>query len=188
MFPSRRSARTRHLEREYPIESLDALIDTVRQLWRPARYREERYAASALTDTSRTRAMRDMALLPLYREMITTGAWWDHVDDVAHRIADLLRQFPAEMRPALLAWSTADDMWLRRSAIISQLGAKADTDTVLLSAVLEPNLADPEFSVRKAIGWALRDYAWTNPAWVRAYAAARPLSALSRREALKNIS
>ena len=47
----------------------------------------------------------------------------------------------------------------------------------------------PEFFIRKAIGWALRDYAWTDPAWVVAFVGTHAdLSALSRREALKNLS
>ena len=80
-------------------------------------------------------------------------------------------------------------MWLRRSAIICQLGAKADTDTALLATCIEANLGDREFFVRKAIGWALRQYAWTDPGWVHAFVAEHhdALSPLSRREALKNI-
>jgi 3-methyladenine DNA glycosylase AlkD len=81
------------------------------------------------------------------------------------------------------------NMWLRRAAIISQLGARQATDVDLLADVIEPNLADREFFIRKAIGWALRDYAWTNPEWVRGYVRAHEtqLSPLARREALKNI-
>ena len=50
-------------------------------------------------------------------------------------------------------------------------------------------LRSREFFLRKAIGWALRQYAWTDPRevarYVRAYQGA--LSPLSRREALKNV-
>ncbi len=66
------------------------LAATVRALWRPAEYREERYAATALTAVPTARRLQTTALLPLYRELITTGAWWDHVDEVAHRIGTLL--------------------------------------------------------------------------------------------------
>ncbi|HEV2968246.1 MAG TPA: DNA alkylation repair protein, partial [Candidatus Dormibacteraeota bacterium] len=41
--------------------------------------------------------------------------------------------------------------------------------------------------LRKAIGWALRDYARTDPAWVRSFAETHELSPLSRREALKHL-
>ena len=75
-----------------------------------------------------------------------------------------------------------------RSAIICQLQHKADTDLDLLTAVIEANQEDSEFFIRKAIGWALRDYARTDSDWVRAFVQAHAnLSPLSRREALKHL-
>ena len=58
-----------------------------------------------------------------------------------------------------------------------------------LYAVIEPSLGSKEFFLQKAIGWALRQYAWTDPREVRRYIRvnANRLSALSKREALKNI-
>jgi 3-methyladenine DNA glycosylase AlkD len=172
-----------------PLSSRPVMVATVRRMWDDAVYREERYAATELLNTASARRLRSMELLPLYRHLIVSGAWWDHVDDVAHRVADLRADFPAQMDPVLRDWSTDADLWLRRSAIISQLGAKQDTDLDLLTDVIEPNLTDREFFIRKAIGWALRDYAWANPEWVRRYVTAHEtqLSPLSRREALKNL-
>jgi 3-methyladenine DNA glycosylase AlkD len=95
--------------------------------------------------------------------------------------------------PVVRSWSTADDLWLRRSAVLAQLGLREATDTDLLEAVLDANLEGSpfgrEFFVRKAVGWALRQYARTDPEWVRAYVAARGerMSGLSRREALKHL-
>ena len=165
------------------------LVATVRRLWDDAEYREERYAATELLNTASAQRLRSMELLPLYRELIVRGAWWDHVDQVAHRVADLRADFPAEMDPVLREWSNDGDMWLRRAAIISQLGARQATDVDLLTGVIQPNLADREFFIRKAIGWALRDYAWTNPEWARGYVTEHEtqLSPLSRREAMRNI-
>ena len=174
----------RRIVRPFRTDDVDVLIADAGALWRDARFREERYAATALCAVSR---IRDLALLPLYREMIVTGAWWDHVDEVSHRIGELLTAFPADLRPVLLDWAVADDLWLRRSAIISQLGAKADTDLALLAAVLTPNLADRRFFVAKAIGWALRQYAYVDPDWVRRYSDTHDLTPLSRREALKHL-
>jgi 3-methyladenine DNA glycosylase AlkD len=57
----------------------------------------------------------------------------------------------------------------------------------VLSDAIEPNLGDREFFIRKAIGWALREVARVDPAWVRSYADAHALSPLSRREALKHL-
>lgn len=163
------------------------LVATTLALWRPAQYREERYAATALTGLTATHHLQTPALLPLYRELITTGAWWDHVDEVAHRIGSLLLDFPSDVRPTVLTWSRADDRWLRRVSTICQLGLKDRTDLGLLTEAVEANAADPDFFLRKAIGWALRDYARTDPDWVRAFVAVHDLSPLSRREALKHL-
>ncbi len=159
-------------------------------LWRGARYREERYCAIELTGVKRFERFQDMAALPMYEEMIVTGAWWDLVDGIAgHRLGRLLRLFPREMRREMLAWSRSDDLWKRRSAILCQLTFKKDTDLDLLYAVIEPALSSREFFLRKAIGWALRQHAWTDPAEVRRYVREHEgrLSPLSKREALKNV-
>jgi DNA alkylation repair enzyme len=118
--------------RQRPPRSVAALGATAAALWRSAGYREERHAATALTGLRLARA--EISLLPLYQEMITTGAWWDHVDEVAHRICAILLAHPDRTRPVLLAWSRDPDLWLRRSAVISQLDAREATDTALLRA------------------------------------------------------
>jgi 3-methyladenine DNA glycosylase AlkD len=155
------------------------------ELWRQAGYREERYAAIALTGLPVARGA--LELLPLCEEMIISGAWWDLVDGVAGRIRDLLLAHPAPLGAVLRDWARAEDRWLRRSAVIAQLGAKERTDRALLAEVIELNAADREFFVRKAIGWALRDLAKTDPAWVRRFLAEHELSPLSRREAAKHL-
>jgi 3-methyladenine DNA glycosylase AlkD len=93
------------------------------------------------------------------------------------------------MEPLIRAWATDPDRWLRRTSIICQLAFRDRTDTALLSDVIVPNLADREFFIRKGIGWALRQYARTDPDWVRAFVAEHEavISPLSRREALKHL-
>jgi 3-methyladenine DNA glycosylase AlkD len=159
-------------------------------LWRGARFREERYCAIELTGLRRFDAFQDMAALPMYEEMVVTGAWWDLVDGIAaHRLGDLLRRFPREMRREMLAWSRSDDIWKRRSAILCQLTFKGHTDLGLLYSAIEPALPSKEFFLRKAIGWALRQHARTDPGEVRRFVREheRELSTLSRREALKHV-
>ncbi len=163
---------------------------TVLELWRTARFREERYAAIALTGERAYAPYQTLDALPLYEELIVTGAWWDYVDVIAgKRVGALLERFPRDMKPVLRAWSRSADLWKRRAAILAQLGFKQATDLRLLYACIEPNLADREFFIRKAIGWALRQYAWTDPKEVRRYVRANRarLSGLTLREALKNI-
>jgi 3-methyladenine DNA glycosylase AlkD len=168
------------------VADADELRDAALGLWRAAEYREERYAAQALMALRPLRGRLDM--LDVHEEMVRTGAWWDHVDEVAHRLADLLEAHPAELAVELRVWSDDEDFWIRRVAIIAQLQRKGATDRALLTDAIEPNIADPEFFIRKAIGWALRDFARTDPEWVRAFVDAHPtLSPLSRREALKHL-
>jgi 3-methyladenine DNA glycosylase AlkD len=72
---------------------------------------------------------------------------------------------------------------------LAQLHAKARTDTKLLADALGPSLGDREFFLAKAIGWALREYAKTDEAWVRRYLEAHRdgMAKLSVREAEKHL-
>jgi 3-methyladenine DNA glycosylase AlkD len=169
--------------------SCDEWRSEVLAIWRGANFREERYAAIVLAADRRHAVCRNPESLPMFEEMIVTGAWWDYVDEVAHLIGDMLRAHPREVRPVMRRWSTAANMWKRRVSIICQISFKDRTDLRLLYANIEPNLADREFFNRKAIGWALRSYAWTDPAEVARYVRDNEsrLSGLSRREALKNV-
>ncbi|HEU5266629.1 MAG TPA: DNA alkylation repair protein [Jatrophihabitans sp.] len=173
--------------RQRPPASAAALRDTVRALWFAARYREERYAATALLDVPAARRLRVSRFIGLYAELIVSGAWWDHVDEIAHRAGELLLAFPADVRPAVRSWQRDPDLWLRRASIICQLGARGRTDVELLTESIAANRTDRDFFIRKAIGWALRDYARTDPDWVRGFVATRDLSPMSRREALKHL-
>jgi 3-methyladenine DNA glycosylase AlkD len=175
--------------RERPVAHQAVLRDTALALWRRAGHREERYAATALLGAPAVQHLRTTALLDLYRELIVDGAWWDHVDELAHRVGDLLVDDPVRVRPQIESWIASDDLWLRRVAIICQVGTKHLTDRALLSDAILAAAHEREFFLRKAIGWGLRDYARIDPGWVRKFVAehADVLSPLSRREALKHL-
>jgi 3-methyladenine DNA glycosylase AlkD len=172
-----------------PFASCSEWRAAILELWRGARFREERYASIRLVALKAHRDCRSPELMPVLEEMIATGAWWDYVDALAQVVGELLRSHPKEIRPVMRAWSKDPHLWKRRVSIICQVSSKRDTDLKLLYANIEPNLADRDFFIRKAIGWALRAYAWTDPKEVARYAREHEaeLSGLSRREALKNI-
>lgn len=162
----------------------------VLEIWRNAKFREEYYAAIELTAARQARTFQRVDALPMYREMIVTGAWWDTTDAIATtRLGEILIADRQEMSQAMLAWAIDDNMWIRRSAILCQLKAKTNMDLDLLYACIEPSIGSKEFFLRKAIGWVLRHYARTNPDEVRRYVKANEarLSNLSKREALKHI-
>jgi 3-methyladenine DNA glycosylase AlkD len=173
----------------FPLADGDELDAVVRELWDGAEYREERYLALSLTGHRRHLPWLAPSWVPLLRHWIVTGGWWDFTDEIAsRRIGPLLRAHPDVLRPMVRGWINDPDRWLRRTSVICQLQAGPATDTALLTEAIEANLADPDFFLRKGIGWALRQYVRTDPEWVRAFVADHPgLSPLSRREALRHL-
>jgi 3-methyladenine DNA glycosylase AlkD len=131
-----------------------------------------------------------LSSIPLYRRLIIEGAWWDFVDEAAiHLVGDVLLHQREPMTPKVEAWIDDRDLWLRRTSILAQIGHKGATDTDLLFEACERRMHETEFFIRKAIGWALRDYARTDPDAVAAFVADRrgELSGLSYREATKHL-
>jgi 3-methyladenine DNA glycosylase AlkD len=134
-------------------------------------------------------AVADAEFLTVARCLITTKPWWDTVDALATRfVGDLVRRHPA-LVTEMDAWSAADDMWLVRTAILHQLHYGTATDTARLFGYCTAQAGHRDFFVRKAIGWALRHYARTDPDAVRHYLADHGdrLSPLSVREASKHL-
>ena len=175
----------------FRIADRDGWEATVRTLWDEVAYREEWYAAIALARHRTYRPWVDSESMPLWRHLVVTGAWWDVVDEVAtHLVRDVLEGSPDVEGLRLREWAVDDDLWLRRTAIICQVGRKDRLDESLLADAIEPNLADRDFFLRKAIGWALRDHARIAPDLVRAFvdAHAGELSGLSRREATRHLA
>jgi 3-methyladenine DNA glycosylase AlkD len=174
----------------HPLADPAELDAVVRELWDGAKFREERYLALSLTGHRRHLPWLDPSWVPLLRHWIVTGGWWDFTDEIAsRRIGLLLRAHPQALRPVVRGWIKDPDRWLRRTSVICQLQAGPATDTALLTEAIEANLADPDFFLRKGIGWALRQHTRTDPDWVRAFVAAHPdLSPLSRREALRHLT
>ena len=156
------------------------------ELWDAAGHREERYAAMQLLGLRSSRA--EWENVALVEHMVRTGRWWDITDELAHRVAELHDVLPRETADLVRRWSTDAELWVRRIAILSQLGRGDRVDRELLAELIEPNRLDPDFFIRKAIGWALREYARIDPEWVRGYVDRHQLSPLSRREALRHLT
>ena len=128
--------------------------------------------------------------LPLYERMIREGQWWDTVDAIAaHLVGRLLLTDRGVMKPRMEAWSRDPDLWIRRASLLAHLKHKASTDHAQLFAQCLRLAPEKDFFIRKAIGWALREYSKTAPEQVQAFLAAHPgrFSGLSVREALKAI-
>jgi len=120
--------------------------------------------------------------------MITTKSWWDTVDFIASNcVGHCLKHDPQFARKQSLKWIHSENLWLRRTSLIFQLKYGINTDSELLTELINHTRHEKEFFIKKAIGWALRQYAKYNPTWVVDFVANTPLQALSAKEALKNI-
>ena len=173
--------------RKYPVSNLDEYLSIAEQLW-DGIYREDKYTAIAFL--RKYHKYHTMDLLPLIKKMIETGAWWDFVDEIsAHLTGALLKNHPDEMKKILFEWIKNENIWIRRSAILSQLRFKKETDEEMLFDFCQRRLHEKEFWTRKAIGWALREYSKSNAAAVRDFVIKHKdnMSALTLKEASKYI-
>jgi 3-methyladenine DNA glycosylase AlkD len=151
-------------------------------------HREVKYLALGVAE--RQHRFITLEAVPLFRRLIVEGAWWDLVDGVAaNLVGGVLLHERAAMTPLVRRWLDDEVMWLRRTTIISQLNHKAATDAALLFDGCAARAHETEFFIRKAIGWALRQYARTDPQAVRQFVEEQgeKLSGLSRREAMKHL-
>ncbi|MFI0491476.1 DNA alkylation repair protein [Flavobacterium sp.] len=127
--------------------------------------------------------------LKLIEKFLITNSWWDSVDTISKYIlGEYLLEFPLETKKVVEHFSNSENMWLNRSVILFQLGYKHKTNFDLLQSQCEKHKISGEFFIQKAIGWALREYAKTNPEAVINYVNKTNLKPLSKKEALKNRS
>lgn len=99
---------------------------------------------------------------------IVTKSWWDTIDSLDKIIGNI--EYPSdEVNQIMEEWSIADNLWMRRIAIDHQLLRKEKMNEELLTRILNNNLGQTDFFIRKAMGWILRDYSKTNPSFVQAY-------------------
>lgn len=126
--------------------------------------------------------------MPRLKRYAKSKQWWDSIDGL-DRVIGRIGLADRRMNELMLAWSVDEDFWLRRIAIDHQLGRKEQTDRELLAQIIVNNLGDGEFFINKAIGWSLREYAKTDPEWVRDFLAryGERLDKLSVREASKHL-
>jgi len=129
------------------------------------------------------------SLLPTVRTLVVTKSWWDTVDTLAaHTVGPLVTRHPT-LVATMDAWIGDENLWLARTAILHQLRYRDHTDAERLFRYCRAQAGHQDFFIRKAIGWALREYAKTDPIAVTSFVRSQEsqLSPLSVREALKNI-
>jgi 3-methyladenine DNA glycosylase AlkD len=160
------------------------LLKFARACWNRPQREFQHAAVDALARWERILTPR---ALPALERLITTKSWWDTVDGLAPRVVGPLVLRTPALVETIDRWLASDNLWLQRSAIIHQLHYKARTNEARLFRYCRLRAGCADFFVRKAIGWALREYSKTRPDAVRAFLARHgaALSGLSRREAMK---
>lgn len=177
----------RHIEKGFAPGTHDDYLALATALWELP-HREEKYLAQGVATTFDEFIVPES--MPLYLRFIEEGAWWDFVDETAtHMIRELVLEYPEQTWAVVDSWNDDENMWLRRTSIICQVGAKERTDTERLFRFSRARMHEKEFFIRKAIGWALRDYARTDPEAVADFVneTREGLSGLTFREATRHI-
>jgi 3-methyladenine DNA glycosylase AlkD len=166
-----------------PAPSEARLLAAATALW-ALEEREYQYAASALL--ARYAKHLSPASLPEIRVFITTRSWWDTVDTLASHVVGTMVAHHPPLALEIDRWIEDENLWVIRTAILHQLRFKSKTDSRRLFRYCERQAPHPGFFIRKAIGWALREYSKTDAAAVREFVGTheQELSPLSRREAL----
>ena len=176
----------KRLVKLFPVTDKRSYDAAVRALWRLP-HREEKYVAIFVA--RHFAHYVNGGSLKLYEQMIRSGAWWDFVDEIAIHLVGKVVGTEREQFLLLDQWLDDKNLWIRRTALIAQLNFKETTDTDRLSHYCLTRARETEFFIRKAIGWALRQYSYTQPDWVMEFLRCHQpvLSGLSYREAAKGL-
>jgi 3-methyladenine DNA glycosylase AlkD len=166
------------------------LLAVAELLWQKPQ-REYRYTAVDLL--RQHGAQLSVNDLPALQALLLQDAWWETVDGLSAVIADVMHAAVQQKPNAAITmdvWLKHPSHWVRRSAMLHQLGWRLDTDTTRLFGYATQMADEEEFFIRKAIGWALRDYARWNPQAVTEFLVQHRavLSGLTVREAAKHLT
>jgi 3-methyladenine DNA glycosylase AlkD len=169
--------------KENGLPDASSLAKAIGELWRLP---EREYQYAGLTLLSKSRKNPPPERIELIEFLITGKSWWDTVDSLAANDAGMyLANYPERIQAYTEKWMESGNFWLQRSAILFQLKYKSKTDAELLFNYVGRLAMEKEFFIRKAIGWALREYSKTDPDAVQQYVSEYPLSPLSAKEAMK---
>ena len=168
---------------ELPKPDQQVLAEVTTACWRRP---EREYQYAAVSYLRRHLAVTDASFLPVAERLVRTKSWWDTVDDLARNVVGSLVASHPELQTEMDRWVESEDIWIARTAILHQLAYRDRTDRKRLFAYSLRRAHETEFFLRKAIGWALREYSKTEPEAVVAFVRENDatLSGLSKREAL----
>ncbi len=155
----------------------------VRTLWEKPQREYQNFTQELVFKYVKQLEKKDIQLLEY---MVIHKSWWDTVDFIAVKlIGTYFKHYPEQIDSHVQKWLMSGNIWLQRSAVLFQLKYKKELDTTLLTNTINQLLGSKEFFINKAIGWVLREYSRTNPAWVIDFVSKTALQPLSKKEALR---
>ncbi len=170
--------------KKYPVTSREIWETLILELW-DGKHREEMYLALEVAE--RYKKYNDESAWNLFEKLLRSATNWDTVDWLSSNLIGQLVYNYRHFERQLVEWSDDKNFWVRRASLLVHLKHKEKTNTKLLSDTILKLAHEKEFFIRKAIGWVLRQYSYTDPDWVMQFVKnyAEQLSGLSKREALK---
>lgn len=176
---------TRQYLKENPLPDIKNVTSVAKQLWQ---LNEREYQYFAIELLAFYKKKWNASVIELFEYCVTHKSWWDSVDFlITECIAPYFIKFPDAIYEITYAWNKSNNIWLQRSSILFQKKYRNAANTQLLTSYILEHAASKDFFVQKAIGWALREYSYTNEKWVKDFVAMHQLAALSKKEALKAI-
>lgn len=181
---TKRKAIVSKVKQNYKITTGDQLTAIVLSLWQ-LEQREYQYIGADLLNTYRKKLTS--AHLEIIEDLIITKSWWDTVDSLASNVVGYILSTDNKLKEEwAYKWISSENMWLNRTAIIFQLKYRDKVGIEILMAAILTHDHSKEFFIRKAQGWALREYSKVNPIWVLSFIESNPqLSGLTVREGSK---
>jgi 3-methyladenine DNA glycosylase AlkD len=187
-LPTQR-ALVRKVKRRFPDLDRSALLRVVGQLWRTPTFETRLTAVLLLEAFEAVLLPPDMLLL---ERLIRESRTWALVDELAIAITGPLVERHPSLTRGLDRWSRHPDFWLRRSSMLALLGPlrRGEGDFRRFAGYADRMLEEPQFFIRKAIGWVLRETSKRRPnlvyRWIRPRAGRA--SGVTLREAVKYLS
>ncbi len=187
-FIGLKSADRRKIFKQYLKENFPEQNEFEQLIWEMWQLTERDFQYCAIDLFLATKKYWQPETIDLIEKIAIHKSWWDTIDFIASYLAgNYFLLFPENKIKITNRWNKSDNFWLQRISILFQLKYKTKTDTALLTKYILNCANEKEFFLRKAIGWALREYSKTDEAFVLHFVEEHTLSFLSKKEALKVI-
>ena len=142
------------------------------------------FAINLLVKEKKTLASSDLAFM---KSLIEQNSWWDSIDTIGPHLVGFIVAQDARLSKTMDKWAVDKNFWIRRVAILHQMKWKRQTDFNRLCSYCLLNADSKEFFIQKAMGWALREYAYVDAKAVKQFITANQLPKLTIREGMKHI-